>query len=199
MSRAATVRYFIAYSAVAVALALFWTLATPGMGDWRWAAIIGQFIGAIVTLFLLPGILPLILWAFGRFRAEKAGLPLSAWTVLAVAFIPLATAGGLRDGTIQPKQIPANISAFFSNDHETFIRVVKTSCIQSRKVSRGTLNDQGFARFCQCYAEAMLKELTAEEFGFTLEARTMPNPRPAWMQEKMGQAAIACQSFAVTH
>ena len=36
-----------------------------------------------------------------------------------------------------PTRSPANISAFFSNDYETFVRVVKTSCIQSRKVSRG--------------------------------------------------------------
>jgi hypothetical protein len=202
MSREAVVRYFLVYSAVAVVLALLWTLATPGMADWRWAAIIGHFLGAIVSLFLLPGILPAIYWAFGRFRAEKAGGPLSVWSALAVAFIPLATVGDFYDGTIQPKQIPANISALFSNDYETFIRVVKTSCVESRNrnsTNRQTgLSDAAFAAFCQCYAEALLKDLTIQEFRIALDARAVVNPPPAWMREKTGRAAIACRSFAVS-
>ena len=177
-------------------------LATPGTADWRWAAIIGSLIGSGIGLLLLSGILPLLFWAFGRFRAEKAGGPLVVWGFLGFLFASTATAEDFYEGKLAISNIPANISAFFSNDYETFIRVVKTSCVESRNrnsTDRQTgLSDAAFAAFCQCYAEALLKELTVQEFRIALDARVVVNPPPAWMREKTGRAAIACRSFAVT-
>ena len=39
-------------------------------------------IGAAASLFILSGIIPVIVWAFRRFRAQKASLPLILWAAL---------------------------------------------------------------------------------------------------------------------
>ncbi len=203
MSRKAIIRVVAVYFGVAAVFAAVVLLATPGMADWRASVIIGSFAGIALLAPALAGILPLIFWAFGRFRADKAAGPVVAWGLLGGLLFLFSTLGDAYEGNLAIRNIPANISAMFSNDYETFIRVVKTSCVESRNrnsTDRQTgISDAAFAAFCQCYAEVLLKELTVQEFRITLDARVLPNPPPVWIREKMGRAAIACRSLAVSH
>lgn len=203
MSKQAITRVLAVYLGIAAVVSAIWLLATPGMFGWRWAAIIGSFGGYVIFLFFGSAFFPLLFWAFGRFRQENAGGPIMSWGLLGVILALLATAGNSYDETIKFAVIPQNVASFFENDYETFIRVVKTSCVETRNrnsTDRQTgLSDAAFAAFCQCYAEALLKELTVQEFRIALDARVTVNPPPAWMREKTGRAAIACRSLAVSH
>ncbi len=187
MSRKAIIRVVAVYFGVAATLGVVLLLATPGMADWRPAVIIGTFAGIALLTPVLIGILPLIFWAFGRFRVENAGGPLVIWGLLGGLLFLLSTVGSAYEGKLAIGNIPANINALFSNDYETFIRVVKTSCVESRN-----RDDPAFAAFCQCYAETLLKELTVQEFRVALNTRMAVNPPPPWIREKSGRAAIAC-------
>jgi hypothetical protein len=71
------------------AASILWELATPEIGDVQSEAVIGQTIGLIVGLFVVPGVLPLIYWAVRRFRAESAYEMLGAWSGLAIALLLL--------------------------------------------------------------------------------------------------------------
>jgi len=185
------------YFGTAMVFAVFHILATRGAADWRWSVIIGTWIGTWAGVLLLAGILPLILWIFG-FRSAAGGVPLIAWGVIALVFGSAVAGDDFYEGAAT--NVPGNISAFFSDDTQTFVRVVKTSCIQSRGPnSHSTLSAEGFARFCQCYADAVLQELTPQEFAMTRDARGVPAVMPIWLREKMGRAAIACQNFAISH
>jgi hypothetical protein len=200
LSRQAVIATLLIYGAAAVIVAALLVLAAPGTVDLRPVVIVGDFIGRFTFLLVGSSIFPLIFWAFGRFRAEKAFGPLAWWGILGVVLALLNIAGSSYDGEFALKNVGANLSGFFSTDDETFIRVVKTSCVESRKhrSSPSVLSEEAFSAFCQCYAESLLTQLTVQEFRFALDGRVGVNPPPAWMQQKTGQAAIACQRFAVS-
>lgn len=191
MSRQAIWRVIAIYFGIAALYGVLHVLATPGAGDWRWAAFIGSAIGVMIAPLLLGGLIPIIIWAFGRFRAEKAGGPIMVWGFLGALFLIAAAIGDFHEGDVAVKNIPANIGAFFSNDYDTFLRVVRNSCIESR-TQTGRPSDERFNAFCQCYAESLLTQLTAQELNVALNTRVTVNPPPMWMREKTARAAIAC-------
>ena len=47
---------------------------------------LGGAFGGALTNFLLPGVIPLIVWAVRRFRAEAAKGPFDLWVILCVIF-----------------------------------------------------------------------------------------------------------------
>src|SRR6516162_5482075 len=98
MSRRAVFRTLTAYFAIAAAFSVVWELATPGVTGLRLVFVISQVVGRALGLFLVPGVLPLVFWAFGRFRAEKAGGPLVAWLFIGLLFAFLAADGASYDG-----------------------------------------------------------------------------------------------------
>jgi hypothetical protein len=71
--------YFLA----ALAVAVLEHLQEP-FPQWNLATV-SHAVGAAIGLYVLSGILPVIGWAFGRFRAHNAFLPLFVWGLLGVA------------------------------------------------------------------------------------------------------------------
>jgi len=130
MSKKAVSRAVAIYFGVAAALALFVLLTNPESADTRTAVNIGSFLGIAVLTPALAGILPLIFWAFGRFRPYTAPGPIIAWVFIGALFMIGGMAEEFYEGKLAISNIPTNISAFFSNDTQTFIRVVKTSCVK---------------------------------------------------------------------
>jgi len=76
--------YFVA----AFALCLFMALGQPfaAMDE-----VISTAFGAAARIFLMSGAVPLLIWAFWKFRADRALVPLTLWAVigLVVAFLLL--------------------------------------------------------------------------------------------------------------
>lgn len=187
-----------AYVVIAMALAAIIMLATPGIADIRAAALIGDFIGRAGAFLLLPGMIPLIVWAFGRFRAERAAVPLFLWGALAVVLTPLALTGEFYEGDKSLAKIPNNIAAFFTSDYDTFVRVVSNSCNENqRKHPLAGATDQQVSSFCSCYANALAKQLSPSELKDGLNRRE--GGLSAAVKEKIERAAPACRQSAFGH
>ena len=192
MSRNAIARFFVLYFVVALAISVLWVLSKPGIADIRPAVIFGETLGGTLSLFLLPGLLPLIYWAVRRFRAESAHGVFATWGLLGAIFLVLSGIGGIYDGTLRPTLIPANVSAFFTNDYDTFVRVVRSNCVDSatKNQSISGLTDRQISAYCQCVADNLLNQLTVGELKTGLYARS---GQTAAMQEKASQASIQCR------
>jgi hypothetical protein len=74
--------YFLAALAFAVVEMLL--KPVPNLG--RIDVAMFQALGGAVALFVLSGVLPLIGWAFDRFRAERASSVLIWWAAVGVVF-----------------------------------------------------------------------------------------------------------------
>lgn len=196
MSRKGIIGFFVVYFFVALAISALWELATPGIADIRPAAIVGQTIGRVVALFVLPGVLPLLYWAIRRFRSDSSLGVLSTWAMLGATILFLSGMESSHDGTLRPAQIPANVSEFFTNDYDTFIRVVRSGCVDSatKNQTRSGLTDRQISTYCQCVADNLLNQMTVAELKTSLYART---GRPASIQDKASKAGIQCQRPAL--
>jgi hypothetical protein len=192
MSKQAINRVLAVYLAVASAISAVWLLATPGMVGWRWGVIIGTFGGYLIFLLLFSGILPLIFWAFGRFRAEKAGGPIISWGFLAAMFAFLATMGNAYDGSLQFSAIPQNVAGFFDNDYQALVRDIRFSCVQTQNKNRSAgITSQQIDQFCQCSAETFVKDLSGPEYVAAVSARS--TSLPTWARQKAANAGSSCR------
>jgi uncharacterized protein YacL len=73
MSRKAIIVFLLVYLFIAFAGSILWELATPELADVQSEAVIGQTIGLIVGLFVLPGVLPLTI---GQSAASVPKVPM---------------------------------------------------------------------------------------------------------------------------
>jgi hypothetical protein len=209
MSKRAIVLILAIYLAVAMFCAVIKILATPEIADWRWGAIIGSFVGTVVVFLFLPGLVPLIYWAFRRFRADYAGAPIILWGYVGTFFVILLFAGAASDGSIRFALIPQNLGDFFSDarrisqaassissksskDYDDFIEVFRLSCVQSQRQSqlnRGlNIIDQQISSYCKCMVEEMRGEITADEIVYF----TKTNKPPESIKNKIDRAAELC-------
>jgi hypothetical protein len=194
MSRKTIWTIVLLYFLLAVVLGVLLELATAGIADLRPAAIVGSLIGRIVAILALPAILPMLYWAFRRFRAEYAFGPLIIWGVLGLVFAVLSTIGDASDGTISFGRIPTNISAFSDSDYATFIRETKAACIQTAS-RQGGMTDEQSGNYCQCFAEGMLKEMTVAQFIESKNARG--NVLPSWYRDIAVRVALGCRRMVL--
>jgi hypothetical protein len=209
MSKRAIVLILAIYLAVAMFCAVIKILATPEIADWRWGAIIGSFVGTVVAFLFLPGLVPLIYWAFRRFRADYAGAPIILWGYVGTLFVILLFAGAASDGSIRFALIPQNLGDFFSDarrisqaassissksgkDYDDFIEVFRLSCVQSQRqiqLNRGlNITDQQILSYCKCMVEEMSGEITADEIVYF----TKTNKPPESIKNKIDRAAELC-------
>jgi hypothetical protein len=93
---------------------------------------------------------------------------------------------------LRPAQIPGNMSEFFTNDYETFVRVVRSSCVDraTKNQPRSGLTDRQINTYCECVADNLLNQLTVAELKTSLYART---GQTASMQDKASKAGLQCQ------
>jgi hypothetical protein len=206
MSRKAIIVFLLVYLFIAFAGSILWELATPELADVQSEAVIGQTIGLIVGLFVLPGVLPLIYSAVRRFRAESAYETLGAWSGLGMTLLLLAAPGKIYDGTLQPAQIPSNAAAvirahndeargnngFSSNNHDDFTRFAKKrSCVDAQRKNpvnwqMGVTNGQIDA-YCTCYSSGGARVVTRDDLSYPKNGRASPSA-----QEKMEQLISGC-------
>jgi hypothetical protein len=92
MSRSTIANVLVGYFVVAFALAVFleWGEPTPYVDL---AARSGVVIGHTLGWYALAGILPLLIWAVFRFRAEKARGPIGLWGIIGAVLIFLSCYG----------------------------------------------------------------------------------------------------------
>lgn len=153
-------------------------------------------LGAGFGLFVIAGILPLIFWAFGRFRKERAAGPLCAWAIIGIIVGFFSYKGTMFDQDLRvdtwTKQL--NLSG---KDRDDFVRNANQGCIRTQRQS--ALNqqigifEQQISAYCGCYADALTKVVTADDLRFF----AMNGKPSAAMREKIDQILPTCSSAAV--
>jgi hypothetical protein len=85
MSRKAVALVILSYFVAALAFGAFLELQEPFASfNLSSPVFVGGAVGSAGAVFTLSAIIPLIVWAFGRFRAQRAGGPLVLWAILGV-------------------------------------------------------------------------------------------------------------------
>src|ERR1035437_1418301 len=95
---------------------------------------IGHLVGAAFSLFGIAGILPMIIWAFMRFRGANAGGIFVLWAILAVVMAFLIDYGARYERN-EKIAIAMPNGVFSGKDRDDFIRSSKLSCAQSQKAN----------------------------------------------------------------
>ncbi len=199
MSRKAIGVTLTIYLLVSLAFGLFYQLTKiPSYsGPHADAALIGGVIGGAALPFIGAGLIPIIVWAFGRFRADKAGGPIMIWGFLAVLVMGLAAAGTLYDRQQAITTTASNIASLTGGDYDAFVRSTRQSCVENQRKSQinraSGVTDQQITAYCQCFATAMAKEVTADEVAY-LYRNNAPSET---FRQKADKAAPLCTHLAL--
>jgi hypothetical protein len=130
--------------------------------------------GAAIGLFAISGILPLIGWAFGRFRAQNAFVPLLAWGLLGLAIGCLGIVGQ-QSGRAQGR--------------DAFLRGIKDSCGKRKNEPRPVgVADQQIDAYCDCIAESITNKVVTDEIKFLVQTGKLPDS----LKEKTAQSYATC-------
>jgi hypothetical protein len=189
---------------VAVAVYFLFTLAFGFVLEWTQPLASEQttsalFAGGLETAlgaFVIPGILPLAFWGWGRFRSERAPGSLFVWSVLGLAYMILVGLGTFLNQHAQISQTDENITRLGGSVHETLVRSMNTGCIENQKRRRAsgvTITDAQIDTFCQCFAEAISKEVSASEI---MDIAKTGKPSASF-QEKANKIAPECIRVAL--
>src|SRR5437867_1805433 len=95
MSRTAIFLVLVGYFAASILAGLFIEMWKPftKLGIMT----IATAFGAGTALFVMSGIIPLIVWAFGRFQKHKAAGPLYAWAIIGIIIGAFSFKGTMFD------------------------------------------------------------------------------------------------------
>jgi hypothetical protein len=82
----------------------------------------------------------------------------------------LSATGTFYDRNEEINRSASNIASLSGADYDTFVRSTQQSCGVAQRQSQinraAGITDQQIAAYCQCYATAMAKEVTADEIGY---------------------------------
>lgn len=199
MSRNAIAAAIAAYvlAALAFGCALEW-LKPLATGEGAAAFATGVVETAVLTL-AASGIFPLVYWALRRFRYEFAAGPIFVWGALGIAYMVLFGLGTLWHQKIALADTAENISSLSGSVHDRFVRSVNTGCVanqQQRAAEQHSDVTAGqIAAYCQCFAEAMAKEVTVEEIMDIVRTGKLP----ATFEQKADKVTPACTHLALGH
>jgi hypothetical protein len=150
-------------------IAAFGFAAVEAWQDSFWtpnATSIGRVAGEGLAVYVLAAVLPMIGWAFVKFRAESAGGPFLFWLLLGVGLAYLSQVGTSYDRAQKIANMAPN-GVFTGKDRNDFIRSVNLSCAQNQRMNPLTsklgLSEVKIVAYCDCYAAGMAAAITPEE------------------------------------
>jgi hypothetical protein len=188
------------YLLVSLAFGLFYQLTKiPSYnGPHADAAFIGAVVGGAAFPFIGAGLIPVIVWAFMRFRAAKAGGPLVVWGILAVLFMGFSGAENLYERQEAITKTASNIASLTGGDYDAFVRSARQSCVDGQRKSQinraGGVTDQQINAYCQCFATAMAKEVTADEVAYLYRNNNSPSES---FRQKADRVTPTCSRVAL--
>jgi len=196
VARRAIIVLLVFYFLAALTFGLVSAIARPlAAVNWKDPVFIGDVIGTGIQVYIVSAIIPLIVWAFGRFRSERATIPLVIWAVLGLADMTLVQFGRHYEQQRELARL-ADSPAPSGADREDFIQGAKNSCIASQRqaIPAGVAAafQQQVEKLCSCYADAMVNALTGAE----IRALAANGTIPANAQQKAEQAATSCRRLA---
>lgn len=192
-------KFILGLFAIAIAIAVFIHMQKP-LATWSGLAqaeTLGEITGSAVGLFIVAGLLPVVVWAFGRFRAKSAPAPLFVWFVLLLgAGAMLGYGQNIRAEKIYQAMQGA---ALDDKARHGFISATRSSCIETQ--TQHPLNQEGgatadqIAAYCDCYANGLGQEITADELIYFAKNRkpspstqiTIEQLQPICIREAIGE------------
>lgn len=152
MSRATIVAASILFFAVALVVEIGRSFIEP--------APLGAVVASAIAVYAVSAVIPLVIWAFGRFRSQKAIIPVAVWGVLLV----LVSGASVAKANFAPL-----LTALLENPdvkkgfREGFISSARKSCITSARSQAPSLSDAQIESYCGCTAAEMADKFTPAE------------------------------------
>jgi hypothetical protein len=197
MSRKKVAVLCLCYFAVLMAYALYSQLRQPfGFLTVGHPAVIGEMIGKAIAVYLMSGVIPIIIWAFFRFRAEYFGAPLLIWVILGVVCM---AAIGVEEGRERRAELDriASTPKLADADRSDFVRNFTKSCTAAQQANESNraagFTPQQLNAFCSCYGERMGDVVSTEEirdFGITGQPSASFKEKIAQLQQPCVQAML---------
>jgi hypothetical protein len=162
MSRKAVAFTLIAYFVAALAFAAFEEVRSPTLAVPAYT--LGAFVGRAIGIFVPSGIIPVVIWAFLKFRAERAAGPLVLWAVLGFAFAYFENYGERANEAREIENI-ANLT-MSEKQRADYLQSGARACAKTQGailVSRQLLTEQQLGPYCQCFVDTVLVAMTREE------------------------------------
>jgi hypothetical protein len=152
-------------------------------------------VGTALGLWFFSGLIPVAVWAFWKFRAEKVSGPLYAWFVLLVLVGWFSAVG--QHYEVEQKIEQYSRTALTDKHRKGFIVGARNGCIEAQR--QDTLNRQAgiteaqISSYCDCYANALADQLTPDEIVYYAK-----HEKPsATTQKKIEDLLPACIRAAV--
>jgi hypothetical protein len=196
MSRRAIAAALAVYFLVTLAFGFILELVRPLADGQTAPALIVNALETAFSAFIIPGLLPLVAWGCGRFRAEKAAGSLFVWGVLALGYMILAGLGSFWDQKLQINPADENIVQLDGSTHATLVRSIDSGCVANQKgrEAHGVgITNQQITTFCQCFANALASEVTATEI---MEITRTGKPSASF-QQKANKVSPTCIRIAL--
>jgi len=146
---------------------------------------VAEAFGAALGLVFISGTLPMIIWAFRRFRSEAALVPMAVRCILLLVLASLVWRGTQvqREGEIE--QIGKTV--FTGKQREEMMRLMTNGCIESLRKTPAITGEQVKA-YCGCTAAAVAIVVTGDEMAYAAKN----NAYPPSMLQKLTEAAPRC-------
>jgi hypothetical protein len=196
MSRKAVALVILSYFVAALAFGTFIELQKPFSSfNLSNPVFVGRAVGGAGGVFILAGIIPLIVWAFSRFRAQSAGGPLVLWAILGVI---VATLSGVGFNFDLQQKINTELNQFeiTGKDRDAFIRDAKIGCMDTQRQSNLNrqvgITDQQIDVYCTCFASGLVNLITRDEMRYIV----VNNKQPTSLEEKAARYAPTCRRAA---
>ena len=119
----------------------------------------------------MSGLIPMIFWAFRRFRAERAALPFIGWAFLGVVLMGLATLGAFyqRDEQIN-RGVATGIANLSGANYDAFQWGFTKGCVNKQRSSqlyqKAGITERQIAISCQWLLRQWLRQLPSKKSAF---------------------------------
>ena len=126
MPRHVVILVVVGYAVMALAFGVFVQMQKPfatiaGLAN---GYTLGAILGIALPAFAIPGIVALIVWAFMRFRAERATGPLITWFILLAVYCALMGYGAIYGKQKQAAAAPEAPKGVCYSDRELMASIV---------------------------------------------------------------------------
>ena len=160
-------------------------LAVPAMRIWLLpssasnAYLLGTNVGGAIAGFVIPAVIPVIVWAFWRFRTEDAWTVIIIWGFLGLAMNAIIIGDALIGADVQR-------SKSLGKQRDELAAGMVQLCIAHQRNSG--FAEQIIKDYCDCTSYELAKAVSNDE----LETFSSNKPAPRSLKEKADQVAKTC-------
>jgi hypothetical protein len=131
-----------------------------------------------LVYFIGGGVLPMIVWAFARFRASLAAAPLMLWLIIGSGLAFVSDYGARFERNAKLQKFTSH-EALTGKDRDDMVRSTKQTCVQNQTANPLTpklgIPTNKIAAYCDCFAEGMASAISMDEIK-VLVSTGKPSP-----------------------